>query len=96
MVRLHQRKWVEASTWPRFTMIGQSLGSMVLGWEALRQLRPKLFVDTSGYAFTYVLARAAGACVASYTHYPTISTDMLARVSNRQSTYNNNSRISRR
>lgn len=96
VVRLQRRKWVEASTYPRFTLIGQSLGSMVLAWEALSELIPFLFVDTSGYAFTYVLARAAGSYVACYTHYPTISSDMLARVRNRASLYNNHSGISSR
>lgn len=87
---------MEAKTWPRFTIIGQSLGSMVLAWEALSKLTPLVFVDTSGYAFTYVLARAAGSLVVCYTHYPTISTDMLERVRNRTSLYNNDARISRR
>ena len=30
-VYLHQRRWVEARTFPRFTLIGQSLGSLILG-----------------------------------------------------------------
>jgi alpha-1,2-mannosyltransferase len=93
---LERRKWVEAKTYPRFTIIGQSLGSMILAWEALSKLTPLIFLDTSGYAFTYVLARAAGSFVMCYTHYPTISTDMLERVRSRASLYNNDVRISRR
>jgi hypothetical protein len=61
--------------------------------------RPEFgFDDTGmgGYAFTYVLARAAGSFVMCYTHYPTISTDMLERVRSRASLYNNDVRISRR
>ena len=30
-VYLHKRRWVEAATWPRFTMMGQSVGSLILG-----------------------------------------------------------------
>ena len=30
-VYLHKRRWVEAKTFPRFTLIGQSLGSLILG-----------------------------------------------------------------
>ena len=30
-VYLHQRMWVEARTFPRFTLIGQSMGSLILG-----------------------------------------------------------------
>lgn len=44
----------------------------------------QVFVDTAGYAFTFPLAMAAGARVACYVHYPTISTDMLRRVQSRQ------------
>ena len=48
--------------------------------EALAAHRPEVFFDTVGYAFGYPLARLAGAKVAAYVHYPTISTDMIARV----------------
>lgn len=52
-------------------------------------------IDTMGYAFTYPTFRFLGGCkVACYVHYPTISTDMLGRVSDRTATYNNNSFIS--
>lgn len=40
----------------------------------------QVFLDTAGWAFTYPLARAAGCRVASYTHYPTVSADMLVQV----------------
>lgn len=69
---------------------------MVLAWEALSKVTPLIFLDTSGYAFTYVFARAAGSLVVCYTHYPTISTDMLNRVRDRTALYNNDIRISRR
>jgi len=39
-VYLHGRKWVEASTYPYFTLLGQSLGSICLGIEALNNLTP--------------------------------------------------------
>lgn len=81
-VRLRLRFLVEAETWPRFTLIGQSLGSVLLGIEALfRAPTPTVFLDTMGYAFTYPAAWLVGSKVACYVHYPTISTDMLAKVS---------------
>lgn len=43
LIYLKTRGWVEASKYPRFTMLGQSLGSMVLGWDAMSQLIPDLF-----------------------------------------------------
>ncbi len=48
-------------------------------WAGLRQFVPELFVDTTGWAFPYPMARLAGSRVAAYVHYPTISTDMLQR-----------------
>ena len=72
------------SRYPRFTMIGQSVGSIVLAFEALWKLRPRVFIDTTGYAFTYPVASLLFGCtVACYTHYPTISTDMLGKVQSR-------------
>lgn len=96
VVHLHRRKWVEETTYPRFTMIGQSFGSIYLSWEALCKYTPLYYFDTSGYAFTYPVARVFGCKVFSYTHYPTISLDMLSRVRGRSSMYNNDSLIAKR
>lgn len=93
VLRLYNGVWVEASSYPRFTLLGQSLGSMVLAWEALWRLSPSLFLDTSGYAFTYPVAVLYGCQVACYTHYPTISTDMLERVKRREEAFNNDTSI---
>jgi alpha-1,2-mannosyltransferase len=95
-VFLHRRKWVEASSYPVFTLLGQSLGSLVLGMEALIQFIPDVYIDTMGYAFTLPLFRfLGGSCVGCYVHYPTISTDMLQRISDRTVSYNNASVVSR-
>lgn len=49
-----------------------------------------------GYAFTYPLFRYVGGCrVATYTHYPTISTDMLRHVYRRTASHNNSRVIAR-
>ncbi|KAL1341307.1 hypothetical protein HN51_027790 [Arachis hypogaea] len=95
VVHLYKRKWIEETTYPHFTMIGQSLGSMYLAWEALCKFTPLYYFDTSGYAFTYPLARLFGCKVICYTHYPTISTDMLSRVSQRRLMYNNDASIAK-
>ncbi|KAG0259428.1 asparagine-linked glycosylation protein [Mortierella polycephala] len=87
---LQKRFWVEDAKWPRFTLIGQSIGSMILGWEALKCVVPDIWIDTMGYAFTYPAARIFGSCqVVAYVHYPTISSDMIGRVASRESGYNN-------
>ncbi|KAK6163423.1 hypothetical protein DH2020_000287 [Rehmannia glutinosa] len=95
VVHLYKRKWVEETTYPRFTMIGQSLGSVYLSWEALCTFTPLYYFDTSGYAFTYPVARIFGCKVICYTHYPTISLDMLTRVHARSSMYNNDAFIAK-
>ncbi|KAI0025063.1 hypothetical protein F4780DRAFT_792642 [Xylariomycetidae sp. FL0641] len=76
---LSTRHWVLASTWPHMTLLGQSLGSLVLGWDAFSLLVPDIFVDTMGYAFTLGFSKFLFPDVptAAYVHYPTISTDML-------------------
>lgn len=95
VVHLCKRKWIEETTYPRFTMIGQSFGSIYLSWEALCKFTPLYYFDTSGYAFTYPLARLFGCIVVCYTHYPTISLDMLSRVRGRSSMYNNDALIAK-
>lgn len=95
-VFLTKRVWVEASSYPHFTLLGQSLGSIVLGLEALLKFQPDIYIDTMGYAFTMPLFRYIGGCkVGSYTHYPTISTDMLKRVKQRVCTHNNSNYVTK-
>jgi hypothetical protein len=49
-----------------------------------------------GYSFTYPILRwLGGATVAAYVHYPTISTDMLARVEKKEAGATNESVIAR-
>ncbi|NP_001171793.1 asparagine-linked glycosylation protein 11-like [Saccoglossus kowalevskii] len=92
---LKRRNWVEATTWPYFTLLGQSLGSLMLGWEGLMQCVPDIYIDSMGYAFTLPMFKYLGGCkVGCYVHYPTISTDMLSRVRERRQTYNNQDVVS--
>lgn len=78
------RRWVEASTWSRFTLLGQSMGSIYLAWEAICLFCPDIMIDSMGYAFTFPVFKLLGNCrLGCYVHYPTISTDMLARVRTR-------------
>ncbi|PBP15623.1 alpha-1,2-mannosyltransferase alg11 [Diplocarpon rosae] len=77
---LTTRSWVLASSWPRFTLLGQSIGSIVLAWDAFSLLTPDIFVDTMGYAFSLAFSKILFPNVptGAYVHYPTISTDMLS------------------
>lgn len=94
-VFLTKRGWVEACMWRQCTLLGQSIGSMLLGFEALWKLVPDVYLDTMGYAFTYPIFRfIGGSKVGCYVHYPTISTDMLKKVKTRETSYNNAAIIS--
>jgi alpha-1,2-mannosyltransferase len=77
---LTTRSWVLASSWPHFTLLGQSIGSLVLAWDAFSLLPPDIFVDTMGYAFALGFCKILFGDVptGAYVHYPTISTDMLS------------------
>ncbi|KFQ31524.1 GDP-Man:Man(3)GlcNAc(2)-PP-Dol alpha-1,2-mannosyltransferase, partial [Merops nubicus] len=89
-VFLEKRYLVEASRYPHFTLLGQSLGSVFLGWEALLKCTPDIYIDSMGYAFTLPLFKYLGGCgVGCYVHYPTISTDMLSVVRNQDTRFNN-------
>jgi alpha-1,2-mannosyltransferase len=90
-VVLQRRHWVESGPYPVLTMMGQALGAVVLGLDALLAApAPEVLFDTMGYAFAYpVLAGLGGCRVLCYTHYPVISTDMLERVLQRRPSHNN-------
>ncbi|KAG8622760.1 hypothetical protein KVT40_009271 [Elsinoe batatas] len=80
---LSTRHYVLASTWPHFTLLGQSLGSIVLAWDAFNLMAPDVFIDTMGYAFALKACKwlFPNVPTGAYVHYPTISTDMLGSLS---------------
>ncbi|KAH6586689.1 hypothetical protein BASA50_009948 [Batrachochytrium salamandrivorans] len=86
--------YLEAKRYKRLTLLLQSLGSMITGWEAMQQIIPDVFVDTIGFAFIYPIAKFFGAKVIPYVHYPTISSDMIQKVQDRESNFNNSNDIS--
>lgn len=46
IVFLLKRGLVDASRWPRFTLLGQAMGSVPLVYEAISKLAPDIFVGT--------------------------------------------------
>mmetsp|Transcript_30798 Transcript_30798/g.35410 ORF Transcript_30798/g.35410 Transcript_30798/m.35410 type:complete len:533 (-) Transcript_30798:52-1650(-) len=83
------------STTRKFTLIAESIDSIKLAYQALHLHTPTIYIDTTGCAFTYLVAKVLAACkVIAYVHYPTISTDMLQLVWQRRPSYNNQSQIS--
>jgi alpha-1,2-mannosyltransferase len=77
---LSTREHVLPSKWPHFTLLGQSLASILVAWDAFTLLAPDIFIDTMGYAFTLATCKWLFPAVptGAYVHYPTISTDMLS------------------
>lgn len=95
-VHLTLKILIEAKTYPYFTLVLQSLGSMVLGMEAFLKLNPDVYIDTMGCAFTFPIFRyLAQSRVGCYVHYPTITTAMMRRVKHRIVSYNNSGIIAR-
>lgn len=97
-IPLASRSLLEARLYPRFTLMLQALGSLVVGAEAVGRYRPDIFLDTMGYSFAYPLVKvmSGGNCkVACYIHYPIISTDMLNVVEDRTEAHNNAGFIAR-
>ncbi|KAL0217678.1 hypothetical protein RCL1_008258 [Eukaryota sp. TZLM3-RCL] len=89
-VFLRSRPLLEAKYYPFLTILLQSLGSIIVGLEALLKLSPAYLIDTMGYAFTYPLFKFfAGSKVACYVHFPTITTDMINLVDNQITSFNN-------
>lgn len=67
---------------------------MIVGLEALIKFVPPVFIDSVGHAFIYPLVKLSGSKVVAYVHYPTISSDMLAKVKSKSSDFNNDPSIS--
>lgn len=80
-IYLRKRRLVDPSTWPRFTLLGQAIGSAMLAYEALNQLVPDVMVDTMGLPFAYpIFSWLAQVPIAAYVHYPVVSSDMLKKI----------------
>lgn len=72
-VYLKGRSLLDPMKYPVLTMLGQSLGSIVVATEALIRATPDVYVDTTGSAFSFLVAYLAGCVIGAYVHYPTIS-----------------------
>lgn len=95
-VPLPARHLISDTYWKRFTLLGQSLGSVYLAFQGLcgkNGVWGDMFIDTMGYAFTLPFVRlitGGDVAIGSYTHYPTVSADMVKRVRERVAGVENN------
>ncbi|QLL31462.1 hypothetical protein HG536_0B03250 [Torulaspora globosa] len=82
-IYLKNRRLVDSKTWPRFTLLGQAIGSIFLTLEALYKCPPDVWCDTMGYPFGYPFVHYFSHIpIVTYTHYPVISSDMLQKLQN--------------
>lgn len=78
IIFLTQKQLIEPSMYPIFNLIGQAFGQAILGYEAISNLVPDVFVDTMGLPFSYPIVRwFAQVPVVAYVHYPFIQTEMI-------------------
>jgi alpha-1,2-mannosyltransferase len=96
-VRLRLCGLLKDSSYPRLTLLGQILGSMVVGLEAALKANPcSVLIDTLGNAFAYPAIRLLWPSVriVAYTHYPFISGEMIGKVARRETAFNNAGAVS--
>lgn len=56
---LHTRSWVLSRTWSHLTLLGQSLGSLLMAqYDAFSLAVPDIFIDLMGYSFTLALRKS--------------------------------------
>lgn len=78
-VPIYTRFLLEPKWYPVFTMLGQSLGSVVVALEGIARAAPEIYCDTMGAAFPYPLVKLlCSAKTIAYVHYPVISSVSLA------------------
>ena len=68
-VFLESRWLVEDRAWPRFTLLGQSLGSMYLAWEALSKFVPDLYIGAGSSVCRPVRVRGQRFLIYSQTRW---------------------------
>lgn len=82
-LKLKTHTWMEPQHYPSFTLIRQSWANIVTCYEALTQFPCDVFIDTVGVGSAYPVIKVLfGVKLLSYTHYPTVSLDMLKQTDN--------------
>ncbi|KAG2732849.1 hypothetical protein G9P44_003839 [Scheffersomyces stipitis] len=72
---------IDGAYWKHFTLIGQLVGSMLLGLEALFELTPDIWIDTIGLPGSYLsVTFILRLPILAYVHYPIIQSDMFNKL----------------
>lgn len=77
-IYLRSRCLIDAKYYSIFSVLGPSLGSIIVGFEALLRFIPDIYFDSTGFAFTYPCFHYfANIPIIAYIHQPIITTDLL-------------------
>lgn len=72
---------IDAAYWKHFTLVGQLIGSVLLGLEAMYELSPDIWIDTIGLPGSYWLVNLIlKVPIVAYVHYPIIQPDMFNKL----------------
>lgn len=95
-VYITRGKYLGQDYFKRFTLFMQGLSSWLIILEALVRHPTDLLIDSMGFGWIYPIAKLVcpQAKVASYSHYPFISSDMVGKVQRNVQDYNNSAAIS--
>eukprot|EP00826_Nyctotherus_ovalis_P046388 TRINITY_DN5237_c0_g3_i1.p2 TRINITY_DN5237_c0_g3~~TRINITY_DN5237_c0_g3_i1.p2 ORF type:complete len:215 (+),score=53.67 TRINITY_DN5237_c0_g3_i1:374-1018(+) len=95
-VYITRGKYLGQDYFKQFTLLMQGLSSWLIILEALVKYPTDLLIDSMGFGWIYPIAKLV--CpqtrIASYSHYPFISSDMIGRVQSNVQDYNNSAAIS--
>lgn len=80
IISLWTRFLMDSRIYPRLTLLLQSFGMFIMGFEALLRFRPDVMIDTIGTAFSYPIFTLAGVPIVSYVHYPFANLQTLQEI----------------
>ncbi len=86
-IYLRSRFLLEEKYYKICTSLGQNIGSIIVGFEALIRFIPDIYIDSTGYAFTYPCFHyLASIPIISYVHCPIIDGNLLEQANEQYST----------
>jgi len=86
-IYLRSRFLLEKKYYKICTLLGQNIGSIIVGFEALIRFIPDIYIDSTGYAFTYPCFHyLASIPIISYVHCPIIDSNLLEQANEQYST----------
>jgi alpha-1,2-mannosyltransferase len=86
-IYLRTRFLLEEKNYKILSLFGSNIGSIIVGFEALARFLPDIYIDSTGYAFTYpCFYYLASIPIISYVHHPIIRSHRLNRITEQYAT----------